>query len=175
MSALLSFTIKLGLASTKCGSSVGRASVVSSILSPPISFAIDARSGVVATTFNFAWATAAQSPIPSDKSHCRFITGECFIVSGLKLMRGVRAQQEFELQTHGVLIAEQFAVIVVVLQADFRELARIERQHWGDARAFVAKHIERIVSALVAIDVFAAQPGDPARLEPPEHLRIKSP
>ena len=43
----------LGLASTKCGSSVGLANALTSTRSPPIALASAARSGVVATTFSF--------------------------------------------------------------------------------------------------------------------------
>src|SRR5262245_4673517 len=50
MSASLSALTKLGLASTKCGSSVGLASIVSWTSSPPISRNRLPRSGVLATT-----------------------------------------------------------------------------------------------------------------------------
>src|SRR5215831_12703419 len=53
-SARLSFRIKLGLASTKCGSSVGLARVVTETSFPPTAVAMAPKSGVVATTFSFA-------------------------------------------------------------------------------------------------------------------------
>src|ERR1051325_1800041 len=51
--------MKLGLASTKCGSSVGLARVETSTLSPPISLASEPRSEVVAMTASLAWAVGA--------------------------------------------------------------------------------------------------------------------
>src|SRR5438046_2440086 len=105
--------MKLGLASTKCGSSVGLASVVSSILSPPISFAMDARSGVVATTFNLACApNASNAPrVPRKSFFIKF--NLCFICVNLwlKLVRRVRPEQELELQPNRVVHADEVAVI----------------------------------------------------------------
>jgi hypothetical protein len=56
--ARFSVTMWLGLASTKCGSSVDLASDFTSTRSPPISRASAARSGVVATTLTFGAAMA---------------------------------------------------------------------------------------------------------------------
>src|SRR6266699_5181679 len=52
--------MKLGLASTKCGSSVGLARVVTDARLPPISAAIEPKSGVVATTSTLACAAGAR-------------------------------------------------------------------------------------------------------------------
>src|SRR2546425_12667090 len=82
-SARFSFTMKPGLASTKCGSSVGLARVVTDARLPPISVAIEPKSGVVATTSSFAWAAGARkmSAHTIRKGETLFIA-----VSGLTLL-----------------------------------------------------------------------------------------
>src|SRR5262245_43445098 len=71
--------------------------------------------------------------------------------------------------------AEQLALVVIVLQANFRKLARVESQVGRNARALITEDIAGIVSAWIAICVFAAQAGHPARFKPPKHLGVKAP
>src|ERR1043166_878738 len=66
-------------------------------------------------------------------------------------------------------------MIVVILQPDFRKLGRIKCQARGEAGAFATEHVEGIKGPGIAGDIFSAEPGDPARLEPPKELRIKAP
>src|ERR1044072_4002389 len=112
--------MKLGLASTKCGSSVGFASIVSSILSPPISLAIAAMSGVVATTFNLAYAVAEINA--ANRIERYVLINLCFICVNLwqrfmsKFVRAMRAEEKFELHPDRMRVAELRVVIVVVLQ-----------------------------------------------------------
>src|SRR5689334_21808393 len=97
-SARLSVTMKLGFASTKCGSSVGFASATTLTLSPPISRATDARSGVVATTLSCAVACALKKEIaPSPSAAILLIIFVFMLVDGLELVCGVGANQELEL------------------------------------------------------------------------------
>src|ERR1019366_2334248 len=174
-SAWFSFTMKLGLASTKCGSSVGFASVVSVILSPPISLAMDARSGVVATTFSFACAFVAKSSAPRKVIILFFISVLISVYPRLKFVRPVRAEEKFQLQPDGMRVTEQRAVVVIVLQPDFGKFAGIKCQRRRHALALAAKHVLRIKRAGVAVGIFAAQTGDPAWFETPKHLRIRAP
>src|SRR4026208_915589 len=116
-SALFSFTMKLGFGSTKCGSSVGRASVARSLLSPPISRAIAAMSGVVTTTFSFAWAAGTPKPTASRRAGKVFI-GFIGFIGISELVRGVSAEEEFKLQPDGMIHADVPPVVVVVLQAN---------------------------------------------------------
>src|SRR5258708_16736145 len=71
--------------------------------------------------------------------------------------------------------AEKLSVVVIVLEANFGKLAGIKREVRRNARALASKYIIRIIGAFVAVDIFATQAGNPARLEPPEHLGIKAP
>jgi hypothetical protein len=42
----------------------------------------------------------------------------------------VGAKEEFDLKPDGMLVAEMFAMVVIVLQADLREFAGVKRQVW---------------------------------------------
>src|ERR1044071_4323868 len=183
-SARFSFTIKLGFASTKCGSSVGLASVVTSTRSPPTSFASVPKSGVVATTFNFACAKPGtrhneRAINQRQQWNCVFMVLESVkcsaCLANLKLMRTVGAEQEFKLHPDGMRVPEQLPMIVIVLQPDLRKFARVKSQVRRDARAIIAKNIQGIESSVVAGHVLAPQAGDPTLSAPPEHLRIESP
>src|SRR5881275_2043810 len=151
-SAVRNWTTKLGRASTKCESSVGLARTVTATLSPPISRASEPKSGSVATTFSFAWATqgiiasAAMSncsrhrqcrqpgpAIPATTCEKRFFIIR-FVSIGvypwLKLVGAVRAEDEFELQKNGIdlAIAEEeirFEKVMIVLQSQFRKFCGI--------------------------------------------------
>src|SRR5689334_24002813 len=112
--------MKLGFASTKCGSSVGLASVVRSMCSPPISFAMEAMSGVVATTLSFASAVVVSSDRTDKNVNIVFIK--------LEFVCAVGAKEEFELEPDGMFVAKMFAVVVIVLEADFGEFAGIKCQ-----------------------------------------------
>src|SRR5688500_8911634 len=101
-------TIWLGRASTKWGSSVGLAIVVTVTRSPPISEARDPYSEVVATTLRAAVAgaaaPAAQARAAAQAANgCR--RGDFMAVSSLlELVGGVRPEQEFELEPKGVFV-----------------------------------------------------------------------
>src|SRR4051812_36266838 len=98
-SARFSVTMKLGLASTKCGSSVGFASATTFTRSPPISRATDARSGVVATTLSCAVACALINEMaPRLSAAILLIILVFMLVDGLELVCGVGSDQELELQ-----------------------------------------------------------------------------
>src|SRR5262249_51137813 len=99
------------LASTKCGSSVGLARVVRSMCSPPISLAMEAISGVVATTFNFASALVVSSDRMDKNVNINFIK--------LEFVGTMSSKQEFELEPDRVFVAKMLAVVVIVLEADF--------------------------------------------------------
>src|SRR5689334_8732835 len=104
-----------------------------------------------------------------------WLVESCFRFSGLEFMRSVRAQQKFELQPDGMFVAEQFAVVIVVLQPDLGELAEIKREVRRDARSPAAEHIVVVERARISVGIFAAQTGDPARFETPKRLRVESP
>src|ERR1051326_1288924 len=122
--------MKLGLASTKCGSSVGLARVETSTLSPPLSLASEPRSEVVAMTASLAWAVAAASESAASARKCRVVFMVVFRrgLSGLKFVGGVRPELEFELQPDGMFVAKRFAVVVVILQPQLGALAWIPGQ-----------------------------------------------
>src|SRR5262245_56270345 len=107
--------MKLGLASTKCGSSVGRASVMMSILSPPISFAMAARSGVVQTTLSFACVTIAKVTRATKFMRNDFFMSVFRFVQRLEFVRRVRTEEEFKLQPDRILAAGVLDVVVIVL------------------------------------------------------------
>src|ERR1043166_630613 len=73
-----------------------------------------------------------------------------------------------------MLIREVLALIVIVLQPDLRELARIPRQHRREACAVAAINVRGINCGIVAGDPFAAKSRHPVRTEAPQHLRIKT-
>src|SRR5262245_20397460 len=165
-SSRFSVTMWLGLASTKCGSSVGLASAFTSIRSPPISRATAARSGVVATTLSLACATTGKST--SRAGRIRLFTS-----IPLELVRRVRTQQELELQPRGGVVPHALAVVEVVLEPHLGELARIPGQVRRDPGAVLTQF--RVGHVSDAAGEFAAQARHPARRDAPEHLRIDPP
>ena len=131
---------------------MGFASTVTLTLSPPISRANEPRSGSVATTFSFAWATkgviasAAMSncsrhrrcrhpgpPIPAttfEKGFFLITFAFIGVYSWLKLVGAVRAEDEFELQENGIDFATakkeiRFQKIMIVLQPQLGEFSWI--------------------------------------------------
>src|SRR6266581_2603847 len=90
-------------------------------------------------------------------------------------MRAMSAQEEFKLEPNGMVRAKQLSMVVIILQTNFREFARIKRQHWRNPDALAAKNVGGIKNAVVAVGVLAAQPGDPTGMKAPERLRIKTP
>ena len=90
--------------------------------SPPISFAMEAMSGVVATTFNFANAGAAKRVRIDNEVSIAFIRS--------KFVGAMSAKEEFNLQPDGMFIAKMLAVIVIVLEANLGEFAWVKSQVW---------------------------------------------
>src|SRR4051812_45806209 len=106
-SALRSDTTKLGRASTKCGSSVGLARTVISALSPPISCATAPKSGNVETTLSLACASSGRSRSNGVMEYWSNLLNLFVFMRffwWLKLVRAVRAEDEFNLQEDGVLL-----------------------------------------------------------------------
>src|SRR5205814_851396 len=99
-SARLRVTMKLGLASTKCASSVGFASATTFTRSPPISRATDAKSGVVATTLSCAVDCALMKVMAPRASAAVLLIIVVFIcgLNGLELVCGVGPDQKLELE-----------------------------------------------------------------------------
>src|SRR6266850_3977126 len=85
------------------------------------------------------------------------------------------AEEKFKLEPDGMFVAKMFAVVVIVLQADLGEFARIKSQVWRNARALAAEDVLRIESAGVSINPFPPKTGNPSRLETPKQLRIEAP
>ena len=85
------------------------------------------------------------------------------------------SKQELNLEPHGVFGAEQLSVIVVVLQSELRELARIKCNVRRNPCAFAAKNVVRIESPLVAVGVLSPQRRNPPSLESPQDLRVEAP
>ena len=106
---------------------MGFANVVRSICSPPISFAMEAMSGVVATTFSFANAVVVRSRRMDKKVSIDFIK--------LEFVSAMGAKEEFDLKPDRMFVAKMFAMVVVVLQTDLGEFAGVKRQVRRDARA----------------------------------------
>src|SRR5690242_6102206 len=124
-SARLSLRMKLGLASTKCGSSVGLARVVTDTSLPPMTLAIEPKSGVVATTLSLAkadWLASSARPIRHDQRvnarrfNCRahFVGMIVIFVFSLKFVRTMRTEQELDLHPNRVFVAEELAVIIII-------------------------------------------------------------
>lgn len=88
-------------------------------------------------------------------------------------MRPMSAQEKFDLQPNGMFSPKVLPVIPIVLEADLGELTRIKRQVGRNARALAAENVLGVVSAGIAIDVFAPETSHPAQLKPPQHLRVK--
>src|ERR1700741_2421620 len=104
--------MKLGLASTKWGSWTPLARLVTSTRSPPISFATEAKSGVVVTILSFA-STSAEKKKPHS-----IIAIIIFLISSLqKLVRPMLPNKKFPLHPHGMdQAAAPLNIIQVVLK-----------------------------------------------------------
>src|ERR1041385_5866428 len=87
----------------------------------------------------------------------------------------MRSEEKLKLKPDRMVCAEEFSMIVIILQTDFRKFAGIKCQGRRDADAFAAKNIARIERSVIAVRIFAPQARHPAGVETPEHLRIKSP
>jgi len=71
--------------------------------------------------------------------------------------------------------AKILALVIVVLQANLRELAREKGQIRRNTGALAPKHVMRIVSAMIAIGIFATQFRLPIAPGNPKHLGIETP
>src|ERR1019366_1062247 len=87
----------------------------------------------------------------------------------------MRAQQELDLQPDRMLGSELLAVVEIILEPNLRELAGVKGQARRNAGALAAENIVGMVSAGAAVGVIAAQAGDPALFETPEHLGVEAP
>ena len=89
------------------------------------------------------------------------------------------AQQKLELQPDRMIRSDPLAFVMVVLQANLGELARIPGQVWRQAPAANAFRIVTvgyfITCPFGSSDIFTTQSGDPALAESVEPLRIKAP
>src|ERR1043165_3128209 len=97
------------------------------------------------------------------------------VMVGLEFVSAMSAEVEFQLHPDGVLDTEMLAMIVIVLEPDFRKFTRVEGQIWRKTSALTAEHIQRIEQAVVASDILSAHPGHPAWFEAPQRLRVKTP
>src|SRR2546423_6437049 len=185
MSALRNETTKLGRASTKWGSSVAFARTTMSILSSPISFASDPKSGKVATTLSLACAASGRSSSNAAMEwrsnvlvlEIRFVFIRVY--SWLKFVSTVRAENEFKLKKDRIDIAggqeKVFGKeVVIVLQTDLGKFGRIPGQVRADPRTRLSFEVVR-EPGIFHVQVIAANPGDPSLFESPKHLRVKSP
>src|SRR5262245_21792759 len=82
-----------------------------------------------------------------------------------KLMRGVRAQQEFELHPNRMVIADIVTMVVIVLQTNLGELTGIVGQVRRKTPAQCALGVQAkhpFISFLVAAEPITAQRRDPS-------------
>src|SRR5438552_16249648 len=97
----------------------------------------------------------------------------------LKLMRTVRAEDEFELKKNRIDIATGekkvlLEKVMIVLQSDFRKLGRIPGEIGANARARLS--IQVVGKFGVGhVQIIAAHTSDPSFFESPQHLRIHPP
>src|ERR1041384_1230060 len=94
---------------------------------------------------------------------------------GLEFVGRVRAELEFHLQPDGMVVAKVLAMVVIVLQPELGELARVKGQSRRDARPVAPELVRGVNRALVAGNKLAAQAADPALHKAPGNLRVKSP
>src|SRR5438445_11903718 len=91
-------------------------------------------------------------------------------------MRSVRAEQEFELQPDGMILDDAIAIIVVVLQTELGELARVPREIRRNSVTRgplqVAAEDGLITRFLSRSDVISTQTNHPSFAEPVEDLGI---
>src|SRR5205085_474632 len=123
----------------------------------PISWAIAPKSGVVATTFSFATAVKGNRAILTSSVKLVigifvfiFLSVFICIYRWLKFVRPMRPQQKFDLQPNRMFRAKQLPVIIIVLQPQLRELARVKSQIRRKSRPFSTKNIFRVKRAFVA-------------------------
>src|ERR1017187_5604861 len=100
-----------------------------------MALAMEARSGVVATTFSLAHAgshsTASIRQLISNLVFSLIIQRlhRSMVNSAIsELVRPMRTQQELKLQPDRMGIAEQEALVVIVLEPNLGELAGVKRQ-----------------------------------------------
>ena len=93
----------------------------------------------------------------------------------LKFVSAVGSEEEFDLKPDRMFGPDEFAVIVVILEADFGKFAGIESQDRSDTRALTAIDIAGVVSAVITIGVFAAQADHPTGMESPKDLGVEAP
>jgi hypothetical protein len=77
----------------------------------------------------------------------------------------MRAEEEFHLQPHRMVVAAQTAVVVVPLQPELRKLGRVESEIRRQPKAIGAVGVVP-EGTLVAGYVLTTEPGDPPPPEP---------
>src|ERR1051326_9112849 len=74
-----------------------------------------------------------------------------------------------------MFIAKMLAMIVIVLETDLGELARIEGEVWRNPCALATKDVFGIECARIAICPISPEARNPTWFEAPQDLRIKAP
>src|SRR6267142_562376 len=124
-SALRMRAMRLGRASTRCGSCNAVVAEKTETLSPPSSCASAPHSGSQTNTFSAAPAGHASMAVPNARSNLRRV----FMCIASELVRAVRAQTHDVLEKELVVRLVEPRVVARELQPDAAELARVPVDH----------------------------------------------